>query len=153
STHWGWRAAFFVVGAPGLFAALMALALPDPVRGASEGVDVNRLREHERAGARWADYHDLMVNSSYTYSVFGQAAYTFAIGGLSYWFPTFLRVNKGFEEGQKIELFGIGVGPIMLLSITTGLAAIVGMSLGGWLADRLAKRNPRALFIVPGLAM
>jgi MFS family permease len=153
STHWGWRAAFFVVGAPGLFAALMALALPDPVRGASEGVDVNRLCEHERAGARWEDYHDLMVNSSYTYSVFGQAAYTFAIGGLSYWFPTFLRVNKGFEEGQKIELFGIGVGPIMLLSITTGLAAIVGMSLGGWLADRLAKRNPRALFIVPGLAM
>jgi nitrate/nitrite transporter NarK len=27
------------------------------------------------------------------------------------------------------------------------------MSAGGWLADRLAKANPRALFIVPGIAM
>ena len=27
------------------------------------------------------------------------------------------------------------------------------MSVGGWLADRLARTNPRALFIVPGLAM
>ena len=27
------------------------------------------------------------------------------------------------------------------------------MSVGGWLADRLARTNPRALFVVPGLAM
>jgi hypothetical protein len=27
------------------------------------------------------------------------------------------------------------------------------MSVGGWLADRLAKASPRALFLVPGLAM
>ena len=48
----------------------------------SEGVDPERLRAHEQAGASRADYLDLMVNSSYTYAVFGMAAYTFAIGGL-----------------------------------------------------------------------
>ena len=47
--------------------------LPEPVRGASEGVDPERLQEHEQAGASREDYLDLMVNSSYTYSVFGMA--------------------------------------------------------------------------------
>ena len=50
-------------------------------------------------------------------------------------------------------MLGVTIGPIMLLGITTALAAIVGMSLGGWLADRLARTSPRALFLVPGVAM
>jgi MFS family permease len=153
SNRYGWRWAFFIVGAPGLVAALSALLLPEPIRGLSEGVDREKLRAHEKAGASWADYRDLMVNSSYTYSVFGMAAYTFAIGGLGALFPTFLINVKGVEENSKLMLLGLKLGPIMLLSICTALAAIIGMCAGGWLADRLAKRSPRALFIVPGLAM
>jgi MFS family permease len=141
--HWGWRSAFFIVGAPGLFAAFAALFLPEPIRGTSEGIDPKRLLEHERAGATWADYRDLMVNSSYTYSVLGMAAYTFAIGGLAFWFPKFLTVTRQFPE----------IWGKVYLGITTALAAIVGMVIGGWVADRLAQRDPRALFLVPGVAM
>jgi predicted MFS family arabinose efflux permease len=141
--HHGWHVAFFVVGIPGFLAALTALVLPEPVRGASEGVDVERLKVHERAGASREDYLDLMVNSSYTYSVLGMAFYTFAIGGLAYWLPTFLTVTKGIEQVRATSLLGV----------TTLLAAVLGMSAGGWLADRLAKSNPRALFIVPGVAL
>ena len=36
--------AFFVAGVPSLLAALVALALPEPVRGASEKVSLDRLR-------------------------------------------------------------------------------------------------------------
>lgn len=140
---WGWRWSFFVVGAPGLLAAFAALILPEPVRGASEGVDVDRLKEHETAGASREDYVDLMVNSSYTYSVFGMAMYTFAIGGLAVWLPKFLVFTRGIEPVRAKGILGL---------VTAG-AAIVGMSAGGWLADRLARTNPRALFIVPGLAM
>ncbi len=32
-------------------------------------------------------------------------------------------------------------------------AAILGMSVGGWMSDRMAKSRPEALFIVPGVAM
>jgi MFS transporter, Spinster family, sphingosine-1-phosphate transporter len=139
----GWRLAFFVVGAPGLAAAFAALFLPEPIRGASEGVDPERLRAHEKAGPSAADYRDLMVKSSYNYAVFGMAAYTFAIGGLGFWFPKFLTVTRGFEE----------VWAKTALGLTTAGAAITGMVAGGWVADRLARRNPRALFLVPGLAM
>jgi MFS family permease len=138
-----WNAAFFVVGAPGLLAALAALALPEPVRGASEKVDVERLELHQRVGASREDYLDLMVNSSYTYSVFGMAFYTFAIGGLAYWMPTFLTVTKGIDQVQATSLLGV----------TTLGAAVSGMTAGGWLADRLSRRSPRALFVVPGLAL
>jgi sugar phosphate permease len=69
--------------------------------------------------------------------------YTFAIGGLAYWLPTFLTVAKGIESVEATKLLGL----------TTVAASVVGMSLGGWLADHLAKRNPRALFVVPGVAL
>jgi MFS family permease len=141
--NYGWHMAFFVVGAPGLVAAIAAVFLPDPVRGASEGVDVEKLKLHERVGASREDYIDLMVNSSYTYSVLGMAFYTFAIGGLAYWLPTFLSVTKGIEQVKATSLLGV----------TTLFAAIIGMTAGGWLADRLARSNPRALFIIPGLAL
>jgi MFS family permease len=119
------------------------LALPEPIRGISEGIDPEKLQTHERAGASQADYIDLMVNSSYTYSVLGMAFYTFAIGGLAFYLPKFLIVAKGIEQVRATSILGA----------ITLFAAIGGMSVGGWLADRLSKSNPRALFIVPGVAM
>jgi MFS family permease len=139
----GWHRAFFVVGAPGMAAAFLILLLPEPVRGASEAVDPGRLREHELAGARREDYIDLMVNSSYTYSVFGMAAYTFAIGGMLIWVPNYLFSTRGFEPKQT----GLTLGLVTLA------AALVGMTAGGWLSDRLARARPGALFVVPGVAM
>jgi len=139
----GWHRSFFLVGAPGLAAAFLILLLPEPVRGASEAVDAGRLKEHESAGARREDYIDLMVNSSYTYSVFGMAAYTFAIGGLLIWIPNYLFTTRGFEQKQA----GLTLGAVTLA------AALVGMTVGGWLSDRLARTRPGALFVVPGLAM
>ena len=73
-----WQTAFLAVGAPGMVLALVALVLPDPVRGSSEGVDIQRLRLHEQVGPSREDYIDLMVNSSYTYSVFGITFSSFA---------------------------------------------------------------------------
>lgn len=138
-----WHSAFFIVGAPGLVAALVVLFLPDPVRGASEEVDADRLRQHETAGATREDYVDLMVNSSYTYSVFGMAAYTFAIGGLLIWVPNYLFSTRGFPQKEAGAVLGL----------VTFASAIVGMMSGGWLADRWAKTKPGALFVVPGMAM
>ena len=138
-----WRSVFFFVGVPGFLAAVAALFLPEPVRGTSEGIDVDRLRSHEKAGATKADYRDLAVNSSFTYCVLGLSAYTFAFGGLAYWLPAYLERVKGWD--QKTTVLSLGL---------TGLfAAIIGMSGGGWVADKLAKSNPKALFTVSGISM
>jgi MFS family permease len=138
-----WHAAFLIAGSPGVLVALITLVLPDPVRGTSEGVDEQRLKVHERVGPSREDYVDLMVNSSYTYSVFGLAFSMFAIAGLVFWLPTFLMV------AHDIPLARVGAW----LSLTVPAAMILGMAIGGWLADSYSKINPRALFLVPGAAM
>lgn len=153
ANSYGWRWAFWIVGIPSILAALSALLVPEPVRGASESVAEETLRKHEKAGAQKADYLELLVNSSYNYAVFGMAAYTFAIGGLAALFPIFLTNVKHVDETAKLSVLGIKLGPLMLLGATTAAAAIVGMKTGGSLADRFSKVSPRALFIVPGIAM
>jgi len=140
---YGWPAAFLVVGLPGLAAAFLALLLPDPVRGASEKVSAKRLEAKENMGASRTDYLDLAVNSSYAYSVFGQAAYVFAIGGMLVWIPYFLHSTRNIDQATANSTLGI----------ITFFAAIVGMSVGGTIADIWARTNPRALFLVPGIAM
>ena len=139
----GWRSAFFVVGVPGLALALLAFLLPDPVRGAAEAVDDSKLRAHERRKPSADDYRDLLVNSSFTYSVLGMAAYSFAIGGLVVWMPTYLNATRGVPLERANWLLG-GI---------TVVAAILGMLIGGVVCDRFASSRPRTLFVVPGLAM
>ena len=138
-----WHTAFLVAGAPGLVLALLVLALPDPVRGTSEGIEEHRLRLHERVGPSREDYVDLMVNSSYTYSVFGLAFSMFAIGGLIVWLPTFLVVTHNVPSARAN----------LWLAVIVPAAMVLGMVVGGWLADRYSRVNPRALFLVPGMAM
>ncbi|WP_158633379.1 spinster family MFS transporter [Tautonia sociabilis] len=139
----GWRMAFLVVGLPGLIASVCLMFLPEPIRGGTEDVDPERARAAEKVRPTAADYQDLMVNSSYTYVVFGMASFTFAFGGFAFWLPSYLQRVKGFEEQTATLIVG-GTG---------FLAAILGMGFGGWLADRLSRSNPRALFLVPGSAM
>jgi MFS family permease len=139
-----WQTAFLAAGAPGLLLALLALGIPEPVRGESEGIDIPRLRLHEQVGPSREDYIDLMVNSSYTYSVFGMAFSSFAIAGLVYWLPTFLTAVKGLNAERQVG---------QMLGGTLLLAAVAGIGAGGWLSDAFAFRRPRFTFTLPGLAM
>jgi hypothetical protein len=138
-----WQVAFLAAGAPGLLLALIALVFPDPIRGFSEGIDLERLRLHERIGASSEDYTDLMVNSSYTYSVFGITFSSFAFAGLFFWSKAFLTVSKGFDVSFVDSLLGMSV---------LG-AALCGTLAGGLLAGWSLQTYPRRMFVVPGLAM
>jgi len=137
-----WQAALLAAGAPGLALALVALLIPDPVRGASEPVDEARLRLHEQVGPSREDYIDLMVNSSFNYSVFGMAFSAFALAGLAYWSPAVLEVS--------------GLAPRSADEVSTRnllAAGAAGLIAGGWLADGFAATKPRRLFLLSGLAM
>ncbi len=138
-----WQTALLMVGGPGLALALLALLLPEPVRGQSDGIDIPRLRLHEQVGPSREDYIDLMVNSSYTYSVFGITFSSFALAGLVYWLPAFLTSVKGLTQEQAD--FPLGM--------TFLAAALLGTAAGGWVADRYAMTTPRALFFAPGLGV
>lgn len=123
---YGWRMAFFVVGAPGLAVALAALWLREPRRGAAEP-------EEEAAAARQEPlpllqvYGSLARNRSFIFNVLGMAMFTFALGGLQYWAPKFFHMVRGIE----LRTANLGLAGVV------GISGIVGTALGGWLGDRV----------------
>src|SRR5207302_2679532 len=73
----------------------------------------------------------------------GMAFLTFSLGGLSVWMPTFLSRMRGLTLQQANLYFGA----------ITGVNAILGSLVGGWIADRMLRRNPGANYWVSGFAM
>ncbi len=144
----GWRAAFFVAGLPGVVLAVWMLRLPDPPRGVQEpngaanatrfgstAISNNEaVARHDPAGL--AVYWSFLGHRPYLLTVLGYAAYTFALGGLAFWMPTFLERARGIPAAQATTGFGVIV-------VTTGL---LGTFAGGWLGDYWLKFSREAYF-------
>jgi MFS transporter, Spinster family, sphingosine-1-phosphate transporter len=141
--RFGWRTAFFVVGLPGLLLGATALTARDPARGSTEGVDATGLERFLTRGVRARDYLDLVRVPSFVLNNLGMTAYTYVIGGISFWMPTFLHGERGLTLG--FASFWLGS-----ITVATGIA---GTLLGSLAADRLARRVRGAYFLVSGLSM
>ena len=83
--HYGWRAAFFVAGIPGLLLAALTLGVPDPPRGSEDiknpprgSGDMKHVETQHASRTRLRDYLSLGKNKMYAGTVLGYAAYTFA---------------------------------------------------------------------------
>jgi len=132
--YFGWRQAFFVAGVPGVVLAAFAWRLYDPPRGSQDAMEEAR-PEHPRGA-----YRTLISNRPYRLTVLGYAAYTFAIGALAFWTPTFLERVRGIPKAHATVQFGAIV-------VVTGF---VGTYLGGWLGDRLLKVSRQAYLWLSG---
>src|SRR6266446_2336117 len=134
--YFGWRQAFFVAGVPGLVLAALAWRLYDPPRGSQDSTD-EAAPGHPGRGA----YRILIGNRPYLLTVLGYAAYTFAIGALAFWTPTFLERVRGIPKAHATVQFGAVV-------VVTGF---VGTYLGGWFGDRLLQASRQAYLWVSGV--
>ena len=132
--YFGWRQAFFVAGVPGLVLAALALRLHDPPRGSHDAPET-----HAPAGRN--AYRTLLRNRPYVLTVLGYAAYTFAIGALAFWTPSFLERARGIPKAQATVQFGAIV-------VVTGF---VGTYAGGWLGDRMLRVSQQAYLWVSGV--
>ncbi len=114
-SRWGWRHAFYVAGGPGMLMAILCLFIQEPVR--------KKLAEK---ASIFAAVTRLWALRLYRRGVFGFCAYTFAIGGFSFWAPTFLQDRYGLSEGDANFRFG-------LLTVVGGA---LGTVIGGTWSDR-----------------
>ncbi len=134
--HFGWRAAFWIAGAPGLILSLLVLFVHDPPRGLhDEGVD-------RPAEAGPHTYARLLRNRDYILTVLGYAAYTFALGGLAFWMPAFLERERGMTSSEATVTFGA-------IALVTG---VVGTFTGGWLGDFFLRWSKQSYLWVSGVA-
>jgi MFS family permease len=131
---WHWRAAFWVVGLPGVFAAAAALLLRDPGRGASDG----QVRTAAAGRPRLADYLDLFRTPTFLFNTAGMAAVTFATGAYAAWGSTFYQSVHELEAKEA----GLWIGGM------TAVAGLVGISLGTAIADLLRRFTRRAYLLL-----
>ncbi|HEX3092173.1 MAG TPA: MFS transporter [Candidatus Angelobacter sp.] len=129
-----WRAPFMAAGIPGFLLALLLWMLPEPPRGQHE--------EHAPVDVRTL-LKGLLSNGAFLTATFGMAMYTFAVGGMQVWIPTFLQRLRGLDVKTANIDFSIIV-------IVNGIGATL---LGGWLGDRLLKRYFGAYYTFSGVAM
>jgi MFS family permease len=140
--HFGWRAAFFVCGAPGVLLAVAMLRLPDEPRGRKQRAAAPRGAIVVAAASEsLALYLSLLRRGPFRLLVLGYAAYTFALGGLGFWMPTFLQRVRGLPADQATTGFGAIV-------VVTGF---VGTLVGGWLGDYCLKRSAQGYLWFSGL--
>lgn len=143
--HFGWRAAFWVAGTPGLLLSLLVLAVREVPRGQHDA-DLEAPRPvpppEVAPAAALATYLRLLRNRQLLLTCLGYAAYTFALGGLAVWTPAFLERVRGLPREEATVSFGAIV-------FGTGL---VGTFLGGWLGDYCLRWTKNAYLWVCGIS-
>lgn len=132
-----WRWAFYVVVPPGIVLAVWALLMRDPPRGQADAAVVRRK-------ATWKDYLTILKTRSYVLNTLGMTALTFAMGGIAFWMPRYVALERGAGDLGSVNFtFGIIV-------VVSGLTATI---LGGIAGDRLRPRFPGSYFLVSSTAM
>jgi len=132
----GWRAAFFIAGMPGALLGLALLFLREPPRGTFD-------KAASRPGtplAFGASLSALLARSSYVFNTAAQVIYTFSMGGLAAWMPTYFVRERNMPLATAATTFG-------LLLVVAGFG---GTLLGGQVGDRMAARLRGAQFAVSG---
>ncbi len=134
----GWRAAFMLVGVPGVvFALLFFLTVREPERGrfdssAAMAPQVG-LRDTLRLLARFRSFSWIAAGCGLTsFAGYGNGNFT----------PSYLIRSHGIE--------GEALGALMAFG--GGGAGLVGTLLGGWLSDRFGRHDRRWYLWVPAIA-
>src|SRR6266567_2006639 len=132
--HFGWRAPFMAAGIPGFLLALVLWMLPEPPREQTD---------EPAATDTWSSLKGLASNGAFVTATLGMAMYTFAVGGMQVWIPTFLVRLRGLT----LQAANINFAVITIIN------GIVATLLGGLIGDRLLKRYFGAYYTFSGIAM
>lgn len=149
--QWGWRAAFLVVGAPGVVLALVSLfTLPEPRR-------VTTFASPRAAGSEsfFQAVKVLWRKPTYRMIVACMTLTAVVLYGMHAFLGSFFFRNHGpalAEMAASVGLKSAGLLGIVLGLIFGGMGAI-GSVLGGWLADKLGSRDARLRMLVPAVAL
>jgi MFS family permease len=134
ATRYGWRAAFFIVGIPGLIMVLLVAGLVrEPRRGLSDPIRGQRRTETGAVSLR-ETLAFLWSQKALRHLLFGASLVLFVSNGVAAWLPSFLLRSHGMAADKS----GIAMG------LSLGIGGIVGtLACGGVLVERLSRRDLR----------
>lgn len=133
----GWRAAFIVMGMPGLYLAVVAFRTLRPVEQAA-----SRTTSQEPLSLLEV-LRLLFLTKSLRRIVIGFAVASFVSYGVGLWFPVYL-----------IRMYGMSTGEVgTWLALIVGGMASAGILAGGYITDRFGQRDLRWCVRLPAYAL
>jgi len=147
--NYGWRAAFFIVGAPGiLLAIIIRFTVPEPQRGTWD-----KPSDHHESSAKTEStantqsllevFSGMWQMPALRYLMLGCAMAGLAGYALGYWVPAFMMRVHDLSLMQAGVMIG-GLGAIM---------GLIGSLFGAWLCDRYSQSNRNWLLYIPALSL
>jgi predicted MFS family arabinose efflux permease len=148
--HFGWRAAFYALGVPGiLVAGLAAWLLREPRRGLADAT-----RDHARDAVRAAEtaaavpslgavFRHLWSTPALRHAVIGGSICAIGIQGVAQFMPLFFVRTFSMPIREAATLFGL----------VSGSSLAVGLLIGGFGTDRAAQRDARWTTLGPAIAL
>ncbi|MBV9927800.1 MAG: MFS transporter [Acidobacteria bacterium] len=134
---YGWRAAFYLAGLPGLLCALAVLFVREPARGASEAHGVGARR---REGS---PYRLVLGTPTMRWLILSGALHNFNMYAIGSFLTPFLMRYHG-SDIRSANLVSM---------VAYGLSGAPGLVLGGMAADALAARHADGRLLVGTLAI
>ena len=139
---YGWRVAFFVVGAPGIILAiLMLLLIREPKRGGLDAF-VDGATEHPPAPPLFSAIAGFFANRTLVLTAVSSAMSAFVGYAGLVWNPQFLEGVKGMAAADVATYYALALG----------VTGIIGTVVSGWLVDKLGHKDRRWFAWVPAIA-
>lgn len=142
AAHYGWRMAFYTIGAPGVVMAIvMFLFIREPKRG---GLDVitEGQTEHAPPPPLFSALGSFFANRTLLITAIAAGLSAFVgYAGLNWNAPFLMRV-KGMSLAEVAAYY----------SLVLGITGVIGTFLAGWLADKLSQMDRRWYAWIPAIA-
>lgn len=140
----GWRAAFVVLGIPGVLVAIVVrLSLREPLRGRLDSGQVNIGDVSNCVPSLVETIRILWFRRTYRFITLFAVVNGFVQCGLSQWWPSFYVRSYGFS----VSVVGSELG------IAIGAGSALGLLLGGLIGDKLTPRNARLPLLVGAISV
>lgn len=134
----GWRVAFFAIGIPGVFIALLVrITVKEPRRGMADGI-----KPQADAVPLGMAIREMFGSKTFRHMAIGTAILGVGFNGVNNWCPPFyMRVHS-----MSSSEVGMAMGTLALL------CGGPGTFLGGYLADKLGQRDSRWFMVLPAIS-
>ena len=134
---WGWRSAFLIACLPGLLLALLALRIPEPVRGAQDAAVATQLPLVS------APYSAVLKVPTMWWIILSGIFHNFNMYAINAFQTPFLQRFHAMSLKDASNVSAISVGAV----------GAIGLIAGGWLADKMAIRRKNGRLLVSACSM